>query len=234
MLSKDTIFDGTKRTSDWGLELVSIQNNFPDPKIYKKEVPGANGAVDVTDNTTGGDVKYKERTITLTYDTVSSWLEWSALVSEIAAYLHGQRRKLVLPTDPSYYYIGRFTISTTKSNPADGELVIVGTVDPYKYELTSSMEPWLWKPFRFKGGIIRNYRSLTVNGTLTLTIRGRRKRVIPVIYCTAPMTLAYNGQTYQLEAGRNKRTNIALGEGDHQLVFSGHGTVSIDYRGGAL
>jgi len=234
MISKDTIFDGTKRTSEWGLELVGIQDSLPDPKIYKKEVPGGNGAVDITDNMTGNDVKYGERTITLTYDVKCDWLDWSALVSEIAAYLHGQRRKLVLPTDPSYYYIGRFTISTTKSNPADGELVIVGKVDPYKYELTSSMEPWLWKPFRFKGGIIRNYRNLTVDGTLALTIRGRRKWVIPVIYCTAPMTLTYNGQTYQLEAGRNKRNNIALGEGDHQLIFKGQGMVSIDYRGGAL
>lgn len=234
MISKDTIFDGTKRTSEWGLELVGIQDSLPDPKIYKKEVPGGNGAVDITDNMTGNDVKYSERTITLTYDVKCDWLEWSALVSEIAAYLHGQRRKLVLPTDPSYYYIGRFTVSTTKSNPADGELVIVGKVDPYKYELTSSMEPWLWKPFRFKGGIIRNYRNLTVDGTLALTIRGRRKWVIPVIYCTAPMTLTYNGQTYQLETGRNKRNNIALGEGDHQLIFKGQGMVSIDYRGGAL
>lgn len=225
---------GDKHTSIWKLKLRSVTLEFPDVKIYKHDIPGGNGALDVTDALTGGDTTYKERTIQMTFDALGSYSDWHALVSGIAGYLHGRRLKIIMDTDPSFYYIGRLSVDTEKSNAVTHSVVITGTVDPYKYETTSSTEDWLWDTFNFEDGIIRDYRNIEVNGEYTLIILGRRKRVIPVFTCTAPLTLTYNNQSYDLPAGESKVTNIALGEGDHELTFSGHGIVTVEYRGASL
>jgi len=47
------------------------------------------------------------------------------------------------------------------------------------------------------------------------------------------MTVTYLGVTYDLKAGLNQIGDIWLDEGDHELIFRGNGTVSVDYRGRA-
>lgn len=225
---------GDKHTDAWGLKLLQITVEFPDVKIYKYDIPGGNGALDVTDSLTGGDVKCKERTIQMTFDALGGYSSWHALVSDIAGCLHGRRLKIILDTDPSFYYIGRLSVDTEKSNAVTHRIVITGTVDPYKYETTSSTEDWLWDTFNFEDGIIRDYRNIEINGEYTLIVPGRRKRVIPVFTCTAPLTVTYNGQSYDLPVGERKVTNIALGEGNHELIFRGHGVVTVEYRGASL
>lgn len=225
---------GDKHTDSCGLKLLQTTIGFPEAKIFKIDKPAGNGSWDVTDYITGGDVKYSERTIQMTFDALGGYSDWHALISELAGYLHGRRLKIILDADPSYYYIGRLSVDTEKSNVVTHRVVITGTVDPYKYEITSSTEDWLWDTFSFEDGIIRDYRNIEINGDYTLIIPGRRKRVIPVFTCTAPLTVTYNGQSYDLPAGESKVTNIALGEGDHELTFSGHGIVTVEYRGASL
>jgi hypothetical protein len=48
------------------------------------------------------------------------------------------------------------------------------------------------------------------------------------------MQVTYNGITYDLPKGKSKVFDIWLGMGDNILIFTGNGTVSIDYRGGSL
>ena len=109
-----------------------------------------------------------------------------------------------------------------------------GEVDPYKYEVASSLEDWLWDDFNFETDIIREYGGIKVSGKYELNIYGRRKRVIPVIECDTPMQVTYNGATYDLLNGKSKVFDIWLSEGDNLLTFTGNGTISVDYRGGSL
>lgn len=44
--------------------------------------------------------------------------------------------------------------------------------DPYKYELTATDEDWLWDPFDFEEGVIKEYGNQNVDGTLVLTVIG--------------------------------------------------------------
>lgn len=225
---------GDKHTDSWGLKLLQTTTGFPEAKIFKVDNPAGNGSWDITGCITGGDVKYKERTIQMTFDALGGYSSWRALVSDIAGCLHGRRLKIILDTDPSFYYIGRLSVDTEKSNAVTHRVVITGAADPYKYEITSSTEDWLWDTFNFDTDIIRDYRNIEVNGEYTLIIPGRRKRVIPTFICTAPLTITYSGQSYDLPAGESKVTNIALGEGDHELIFRGHGVVTVEYRGASL
>lgn len=93
---------------------------------------------------------------------------------------------------------------------------------------------WLWDPFSLMDGIVREYKDIKVLGKREIIIAGRKKRVIPTITCSSPMTLTYGKLTLNLPAGKTKVYELQLGEGEHALEFSGNGTVSVSYRGGSL
>lgn len=227
---------GEKHTlKDWGLGWLAVTLGFPEPKTYEQDVPGADGTIDLTEAMTGGDVKYKNRSLSLEFEVPDrDFGDWANKVSEIANYLHGQKMKIILDNDKSFYYIGRLSVDTEKTDREESKLVLSGDVDPYKYERCGSLEDWLWDSFNFETGIIRDYKDMEVAGTRTLILRGRRKKVIPVFDCSVPMKVSFAGTEYDLPAGKSKVFDICLGEGDHELIFTGDGTVSVDYRGGML
>lgn len=220
---------------DWGLGWISIDLGFPEAKTYEQDVPGADGVLDLTDAMTGGDVKFKNRPISLEFETPDrNFYEWSEIISEIANYLVGKKMKIIMDNDPQFYYIGRLALNAEKTDRETGKLVLSGDVDPYKYEIASSLEDWPWDPFNFETGVIREYKNLLVDGKLELFIYGRRKRIIPVIECSTAMQVTFEGQTFELSSGKSKVFDICLKEGENLLVFEGNGTVSVDYRGGSL
>ena len=146
--------------------------------------------------------------------------------------------KIILDEDPGFYYIGRVSVNEWKSSEKYSTIVVDAEVDPYKYERFSSLEEWEWDSFNFENGIIRDYKDLEVNGSLSITIEGRRKRIIPEITVSSSdgsgMQVEFEGNTYDLEDGTTRIMNISIKEGANTLNFTGNGTVSIDYRGGRL
>lgn len=57
---------GDKHTlKDWGLGWTKITLGFPEAKIYEQDVPGMDRVLDFTESLTGGDVKYKTRSLSL-------------------------------------------------------------------------------------------------------------------------------------------------------------------------
>lgn len=227
---------GDKHTlKDWNLGWTAITLGFPETKTYEQDIPGADGTLDITEAVTGGDVKYKNRSISLEFETPDEdFFEWGVIVSEVANYLAGQKKKIILDTDPSFYYIGRLTIDVEKTDRLNGKLVISGDVDPYKYERCSSLEDWVFDTFNFETDIIREYKDIKVSGEYELCIPGRRKRIIPTIECDSPMEVIYNGTSYNLPKGKSKVFDIWLTDRENSLTFKGNGTVSVDYRGGSL
>lgn len=224
---------GDKKTyDDWGLRLSGIVISFPEAKTNMIDIPGADGSADLTEAL--GEIPYKNRQVEFTFDALGTYEAWHGLCTDIADYLHGKRMKVILDTDPYYYYIGRLHLDTSKSDDTLHEIVITGDVDPYKYELQSSLEDWLWDTFSFRTGIIRNYRDMEVNGSLAMKITGRRKPIVPTIISSAAMTVSFGGKDYAIRAGEQKIYRIVIREGVNYLTFTGNGKVSIDYRGGIL
>ena len=223
---------------DWGLILtVRPKITAPEAKTLYIDIPGGDGSLDMTEALTGS-VAYKEREITCNFVTLREKKYWSNQYSEIQDFLHGQRIKIILDEDRSYYYVGRFKVSDWNSLIRRSEITIGGLIDPYKYECTSSLEDWLWDTFDFETGIIRDYRSLQVDGSLRLIIPGRRKRVVPSFEVQSVdgngLTVTYEGVDYHLPDGVSRVVNIHTKEGENILTFTGNGTVSVDYRGGRL
>lgn len=218
---------------EWKLILTSVDISFPDIKTEKTNIPGADGELDFTESLTN-DVKYKNRKITFNFVMVQERSLWTSLMSTIANYLHGKDFKIILDNDLNFFYKGRAKVNQFKSDKSIGKIVIEADVDPYKYDLISSAEDWLWDPFNFEDGIINETKDLTVNGELTVNIYGRRKLVSPRFVCQNALQCVFEGQTYNLIPGTNYAPNIQIREGKNTLKFIGKGTVSIEYRGGSL
>lgn len=223
---------------DWKLLLGSRPEVSPPlPKFNYIDIPGGDGILDLTEALTG-DIQYQTRKLEFTFLTLKARRKWHSLYSELQGCLHGERMKVILDEDPAFYYIGRVKVDKWKSSEKFSTIVVSAEVDPYKYELASSLEDWEWDSFNFEEGIIREYKGLEVDGSLDFTVPGRRKKVIPSFIVVsedgAGLDVEFEGSTYHLPDGTDRVLNIAIGEGCGLLHFTGHGTVDIDYRGGKL
>lgn len=228
----DVLFGDVKSHEDWGLKLETIQLSFPEAKTDQVDIPGSNGVIDLTE--VNGRVCYKNRTMTLTFSLDDDYVEWHLLSSRIAKELHGKMIKCILPDDPNYYYEGRFSIDSKKTNDVITDIVITGDVHPFKLDVYSSSEEWLWDPFSFEDGIIRSYHDIEISGTTSVSVVGSEMPVVPKFICSTDMDLEFNSSVFHLSAGETTDYDIILSEGENQLIFTGHGTVTIEYRGGIL
>lgn len=227
---------GDKNTwDDWHL-IPSTRPviNPPEPKYNFIDIPGRDGSLDGSEILTGYPV-FKNRTGSLEFIVANDyWNSWIEAYSTILKYLHGKRMKAILEDDPNYYYEGRFSVNNWKSDKNYSLIVIDYNVEPYKKSVLSSADPWLWDPFNFNTGVIRSFVNIHVDGSLTLHPVGSEQRVIPVFISSDPMTVTYLGVEYQLEAGRTQIPEIQICPGENELVFTGTGTISIEYREGEL
>lgn len=205
----------------------------PEPKTFFQDIPGADGSADLSEVISGRPT-YKRREITMSFNCEQSESKWATVFSEIQRQFNGKEGKIIFEDDQDYYYIGRMSVTDYERNRKVGSFTISVNAEPYKYELLSSLEPWLWDPFNFVKGLIRNYAGISVNGSYTLTIPGTEKWIIPQFIVTGSLSVTFEGVTHQLAAGSNKIYSIAVKEGDNILTFTGTGTVSVDYRGGIL
>lgn len=235
----DGVTFGTKHSyRDWGLLLKSRPViSPPSPKTVYVDIPGSDGVIDLTESLTG-DVKFDNRTIKCEFVVLDARNRWSNIYSEIMDYLHGQRMRVRLDEDPTYYYEGRLQVNEWKSDKVTSTITIEGDVEPYKMEMFSSLEDWEWDSFNFETGIIRDYKEIRVDESLTFTIEGRRKSVVPSFTVVSDdgsgLQVRFNGTTYDLPDGTSRVLNIVIKNGTNTLYFTGNGTVSIDYRGGRL
>lgn len=228
----NVMFGNVKSYEDWGLKLETIQLSFPEAKIDQIDIPGSNGVTDLTE--VNGPVCYKNRTITLSFSLEDDYIKWHILSSQIAKTLHGKIIKCILPDDPNYYYEGRFSLNTEKNNDVITDIVISGDAYPYKRDVYSSAEEWLWDPFSFEDGVIRSYHDIKISGTTTVSVINSEMPVVPKFICSAEMDLLFHGTVFHLAAGETIDYDIILSEGENQLTFTGQGTVTIEYRGGIL
>ena len=238
-----SIVYGDKNTwDDWHIVPASRPVFLPpDVKTNYVDIPGADGHIDLSE-ALSGEPLYKNRSGSTTFYVMNGYKPWEHIYSEIMNYLHGQKMQVYLEDDPFYYYEGRFSVNTWRSEKSRSEIVIDYNVAPYKLYRFSSAEKWLWDPFDFLSGIVREYDNLTVDGTYVLTVVGGRKSVIPNFIVTLentdnPILLTWPKNpdvVFSLYNGTNKLPDLKILDEIVELTFKGKGTVSVDYRGGSL
>lgn len=204
----------------------------PDVREVYVEIAGADGDLDITEALTGR-ANYESREGKFEF-TVINRENWDYIYSLVMNTIHGQRMRVVLDDDPHYYYNGRVKVDSFKTNKHTATLTIKGDFEPYKKSLIANSEQWLWNPFNFETDVARDYANMTVDGTLNVTVIGSNMPVTPAIEVSADMTMYFNGNTYQLPAGKNRVADMVLENRAYEVVFVGNGTVSIQFEVGRL
>lgn len=185
----------------------------PSPKIKTVDVPGADGALDLSTVLTG-HIQYNRRTITMEFAILGDRAEWPEIHSNIMDALHGREMDIILDDDPEYCYTGRLIVSGYDPQKVTSGVAITADVEPYKTRIETTT------------------KSFSVDGILTATIRGSRKPVVPTITASSSMQMTFCGTSYSLAAGENVLPGVILLEGSNAFTFTGIGSVSFAYREG--
>lgn len=225
--------NGKHSLDDYGLYIKEKNIEPPAVRTQILQIPGRNGDIDLSD-ILNGDVTYSNRTVEIVLNGKKEEHEWIAFMEQFRNEVHGRIVQLVFDEDPNYYYKGRAYVEGYEKGIEVASFTLSVDAEPFKYDLYSSLEDWLWDTFDLVNGIIRSYMELPVSGEMKIIIYGTRMPVIPRIYASAEMIVSFQGKTYNLSSGQNRIYDIVIREGENILTFSGTGTVNIDYRGGSL
>lgn len=214
------VIDGCHTFSDFGL--CWLQGGFelsePEMQTHYVEVEGMDGSLDLTEALSGRPV-YKDRTLKLTFDSRSgAYQDYTYLCSKIDSRLHGRRCRIVLDTEPDWYYVGRGKWSHSKDEYGVEKHVYTATVKPYRYyrDVTE--------------------RTVAVDGTAEVVIDNLMAPAAP-LFSTADtgLTVAQGSAAYTILPGTDVEIyGITLLEGLNTLTITGTGTVTIRYQEGML
>lgn len=228
-------FDDKYHTyKDWGLKLLSFYMPLPTVKETCIEVPGMDGALDLTD--VFGRPLYSDRDgIEIVFDLLDGdYSKWFVICEKISAVIHGRKIKMSLDDESGRFYNVRLNVDYKKSDPVMSQITLSGKAEPYKYDAQSTSEPWLWDTFNFENGVIQQFDNITINGTQTVKLIGKGIGSEPIfnVSNSENLKLTYKGVLYELVDGKNRFPDISIAGGNTtELSFSGVGNLSIDYRG---
>lgn len=211
----DIFLDDISLSENYGLRVLKYSISPPVAKTMIIDIPGTSDYFDLTESISG-NVEYQMRTIKVTADLRFSRDQFFSVFSGLSNAITGKRTKIKFSWDPDFYWIGRVEFSDcTNILGYGGQIEMIATVEPYKYEINQQYPVALTLP-------------------QTVTLVGLHKHICPVFLCSNEMTVEYLGNTYYLNTGENQILEIFLGPGTHELNFSGTGTVTIDYQGASL
>lgn len=228
--------NGINTWDDW--HLIPSSRPLITPPSFKSnyiDVPGANGSIDASTtiltypryNQDGSIAAstvsesyptYNNRTGSIEFYVMNDYGEWYNRYSDAMDYLHGQKVKIILEDEPDYYYQGRMTVNQWRSEKDWSKITLDYNVAPFKYELFSSLESWLWDPFSFIDGVIRpRYRFINgqfITGPLTnisltgASTDGTQHIEIPIVAKGMPITPIVTATCLHNGAGSNNFLQI--------------------------
>lgn len=217
--------------TDFGCILAHVEIGVPSAQTKYIEIPLRNGKLDLTE-LLADDVKYDSRPIkiTLLYEGESVMNK----ASEIENYLHGKKFNINFDEDVNYFYIGRVEVANYTITKYGGKINLTAECDPFKYNVISSLDDWLWDTFDFEEGYINDMSNIVVDGTNKVTLIAEDKSSYASIISDAQMDVTYNGVTVRVGAGTTKLYDFEFEQGENEITLTGNGMVSIDYRGAKL
>ena len=228
--------DAVNTWDDWHL-IPAARPEFAAPKGKNKfvKIPGRYyGGVDISQAVVNYPL-YGCREGTLSFYVANDYGDWLDRYNEITDYLHWHELKVILDDDPGFYYEGTFSVEEWQNTKDYSTLNIKYKLHPYKREVISTGEDWLWDPFDFELGVINDKYHITVTEEYRLTLYNLQERVSPTFNCsTEHIELRFNGKLYNLPSGVSRNPLIVLQPGYNTIDLYGYGTIDINFRGGML
>ncbi len=198
----------------WWLVLSAKDTSPPRPRVYRVDIEGRDGSIDLSEWT--GDTRFQDRTLKLTFGILRPAARQEAATQAAKNALLGRRVRVTLSDDPGWYYEGRCEGVSVTGQRQQVQLVVDVVCGPYK--LASALTSV----------------SLGVTGEHLITLHNARMPVVPTVELSAPMTLTIAGSAYNLGAGTYKLGALLLREGETNITATGTGSITITYREGAL
>lgn len=220
MIEKGISFGDIHSFYDLDLILSAVDIASAKPKTTYVDIPGADGSIDLTE--AHGDVRFSDRThkFTLSMNPMGDLSEsaWEAKKTALCNTLNGRACRITLDKDPDYYWLGRLTVDSFKSNKRVRQFVISARVKPYKFKQMETVVTF----------------DLT-EAEKTVSLQNSRRSVCPVITCTDDNTvIVFKGNTFNFGKGSHKALDIRFTEGNNEVTISGTGQVTLTYQEGDL
>jgi len=226
-------FNDTDLYTEFGCYLAHVEIDVPSVQTHFIEIPLRNGSLDVTELLTG-DVRYEDRKIKIKLRYIGD--EILKVYSDLQNFLHGKRFLVTFDEDAGYFYDGRFAVKKYDRNRTGGggTFELEGVCNPFKFSIVSSSDDWLWDTFDFEEGYINELSNLEIDGTETIVLIGDEKVSYATVTTDSQMDITYENVTVRVGVGTTTLYDFEFKQGDNNITITGHGTISIDYRGAKL
>lgn len=250
--------NGKNTWDEWQMMPVGegkIEFNSPEPRTNFVTVPGSSNILDYSE-VPAGFPTYDPRKGSLNFRFKQGNKSVRSRWQDFKNFVHGRQVTIINEDEPEFYYEGRLSVSNLKykSRGDWADIEVEYLLHAYKMEIVASDEPWLWDPFNFETGIIRDYREIIVGGEGTdpveMHIEGSPKRQ-PLSMTFSRNTLpasmtdgigffwlgTYEEATsddYEVSYGKYTYPQIVIPPEGIDITFSGNYKVTIHYRGGWL
>lgn len=235
MISKENgvIMEDVHSYHDFGLILTQKNISFPEVQSVYVSVPGRDGPIDLSEALTGS-VKFNERTISLQFFSIAPAQKWADQYATLLNKWLGVRTHIIFDDDSNYYWNGRIEKIQQDQDGSHMRYSVEIKADPYKMDLYSSTEDWIWDTFDFDNGVANEGKDISVSGEKVIYLYAGRKRAYPIITASVEMKLIFRQKSYVIPKGTTSMYEIVLDQGDNELLFQGSGTITLEYRGGSL
>ena len=214
---KGVSFHGYHSYRDLHLLMTGKEIGAPEVKRHTVDIAGADGELDFTDYF--GEPKYLNVQHRFTFESIQPRNEQLQQFTTIKNAIHGKKGRIILDDDPSFFYVGRCTVSKYTNEKNIGKITVECDCEPYKYKMAETVV------------------TRAVSGVEDITLTNARKRAVPLvtIQTNTSMTLVYNvDNVWTLSAGSYMLPELELVEGDNFVTVTGTGTVTFRWREGEL
>ena len=211
---KGVSFHGYHSEKDLHLLLTGKEIGSPEIKRQTIDIAGADGELDFTDFF--GEPKYANVQHQFTFESIRNRNEQLSQFTDIKNKIHGKKGRIILDDDPSFFYVGRCSVSKYTNEKNIGKITITCDCEPYKYKMTKTVV------------------TRAIDGTETVSLTNGRKRAVPTITTTTDMTLSFGGGVWTNRAGTYTIPELELVEGDNLVAVTGKGTISFAWQEGDL
>lgn len=214
---------GTYDTAAQGWTMTSWRLSDPERVSNMVEVHGRiDGPLDLSAALTGGEPRYRDRTLTATFErSDGTRLSREDAMNTMANWLDGWQQNIIPPDDAQHYITGRVSVAKNYNDMAHASVTVTATCAPWRYNSTET---------------IVNLLATDEAQTATFVNAGRRT-VVPLLVVAGEGTLnlQYGKASWSLGPGTYQLPDILLTQGSHEITYSGAGmTLTATYREAVL
>lgn len=221
-MQKRRIIFGDYDTAASGWTLTGWKLSAAEQKTNYVDKPSGDGSWDLSTALTDGVPKYKDRTLTATFEcSEGDRMSREEKIREMINLLDGMRKDIELPDDEFHFINGRLHVAKEYNTMAHASVTVTATCEPWKYSTVETVVA------------LEATDSLQ---TVQLINSGRRA-VVPTLKVEgsgASVRFIYGTASLALSPGDYSWPDLMLTPGIHELKFSGSGRVTIAYREAVL